>query len=89
MVRKHRYTRDGWEIDIYCDELEGLIIAERELASVDEPVNPPPWLHVFKNVTSWLSNQQLADLARFLRSNTVNGPIRDYICNLFVPHNFV
>jgi len=85
VLHKRRYLRDGWEVDVFGRELRGLVIAEREIKSEDEPVQPPQWMQVFKNVTSWLSNQELALLARELRKQPLEISIRDYVCNRFMP----
>jgi adenylate cyclase len=33
-----------WEVDVYSGENAGLVTAEAELASEDEPIELPPWL---------------------------------------------
>ena len=33
-----------WEVDVYCGDNAGLVIAEIELASEDETVDLPPWI---------------------------------------------
>lgn len=38
------YGGHTWEIDVFEGENEGLIVAELELAAVDEPFDIPPWL---------------------------------------------
>lgn len=42
---RHRVLAAGrlWEIDVFAGENEGLILAEVELASPDEPLALPPW----------------------------------------------
>jgi adenylate cyclase len=34
-----------WEIDVFFGDNEGLIVAEVELASVDEEVKLPDWIY--------------------------------------------
>lgn len=43
---RHTITHDGhlWEVDEFLGENEGLIIAEIELDSENEPFTHPPWL---------------------------------------------
>lgn len=59
-IRKTRYTVDGWEIDYFHDKLEGLVLVERELESLNSNVSIPDWMHEPFEVTETLSNQQLA-----------------------------
>ncbi|HET7041704.1 MAG TPA: CYTH domain-containing protein [Gemmatimonadales bacterium] len=39
----HPYAGHTWEVDVFDGENRGLILAEVELASADEPVRIPPW----------------------------------------------
>ncbi|MCH2224932.1 MAG: CYTH domain-containing protein [Crocinitomicaceae bacterium] len=52
-IRKHRYLIEyegkTWEVDVFHDKLEGLILAELEVASIDETFLKPSW--VTKNVS--------------------------------------
>lgn len=43
--RRHVELHGGrtWEIDVFLGDNEGLVVAEIELASEDEPVDPPAW----------------------------------------------
>jgi adenylate cyclase len=47
LIDKVRHTEQHggktWEIDVFHGENEGLVIAEVELASEDEPIAVPPW----------------------------------------------
>ncbi len=47
-LEKTRYHVDygghRWDIDVFHGENEGLVVAELELASEDEPFQRPPWL---------------------------------------------
>lgn len=46
-VRKLRYqvpwAGRTWEVDVFRDRNEGLVIAELELDSIDEEISAPPW----------------------------------------------
>ena len=41
-VRKVRYRKGRWEVDVYGGHLEGLVVAEVELEAEDEPLPKPP-----------------------------------------------
>jgi adenylate cyclase len=47
LIEKVRHTEEHagktWEIDVFGGENEGLVVAELELASEDEPFEQPPW----------------------------------------------
>lgn len=62
-IRKRRYYRDGWEVDIYEGRLTGLIKAEFEMRHEDQPVVMPPWMHDAVEVTDTVSDELLAKLA--------------------------
>lgn len=62
-LKKERRVIQGWEIDTFKPPLEGIIIAERELASRDEKLVLPPWFKDTVEVTDTLTNHQLARLA--------------------------
>ena len=91
VLRKKRYERDGWEVDEFEKPLKGLVIAEKEVKSADESIEPPSWMCVYKDVTSWLTNQELACLARELRKNPLlpgEHSIREYVCERFMPREY-
>ncbi|HVY80314.1 MAG TPA: CYTH domain-containing protein [Steroidobacteraceae bacterium] len=48
VVRKNRYVIEHagskWEVDEFLDDNAGLVVAEIELQSEDEPFSRPPWL---------------------------------------------
>ena len=48
VVRKTRYRIPHrgltWEVDVFYDDNQGLVLAEVELDSVDQPVDPPDWV---------------------------------------------
>lgn len=47
LIEKVRHTEEHagktWEIDVFGGENEGLVVAELELGSEDEPFERPPW----------------------------------------------
>ena len=64
-VEKVRHTIGRWEIDVYGGRYEGLILAEVELESEDEPLpDPPPGLELVREITrqTGLSARGLASL---------------------------
>ncbi len=71
--RRHRVLFGGhiWEIDVFEAPFEGLVLAEVELASRDEPVELPPWAG--EEVTG-APEYQNANLARAGRAP--GGPAR-------------
>ena len=48
VIEKTRYTvkhmQHSWEIDVFSGENQGLIVAEIELSSPDEPFETPSWI---------------------------------------------
>lgn len=62
-LEKTRYYREGWEVDFFHGALEGLVIAEYEMLSVDQEVKLPSWISEAQEVTDSLTNQHLARLA--------------------------
>src|SRR3989344_5303364 len=64
---KERWLIEGWEIDLYEPPLEGVIIAEKEMATPDEKLFLPSWLKGITEVTETLTNHHLARLASDLR----------------------
>lgn len=63
--RRHVVSFEGkrWEIDVFAADNAGLVIAELELASEDEPFSRPPWLR----------DEVSAD-PRYYNSNLVKSP---------------
>lgn len=61
-LRKTRYHIDGLEVDVYHDELTGLVIAEREFASenASREFIPPWWLGEEVTEDKRYKNQSLA-----------------------------
>ncbi len=63
--RRHVIMHEGkrWEVDVFEGENAGLVIAELELASEDEPFARPPWLR-----------EEVSDDPRYYNSNLVKSP---------------
>ncbi|HUH13312.1 MAG TPA: hypothetical protein VMK65_09390 [Longimicrobiales bacterium] len=60
-VEKTRYRVGRWEVDVYGGALEGIVVAECELFSADEPLPPAPeGLHLLREVTDHLTAHALA-----------------------------
>lgn len=62
-VEKTRYTIGRWEIDVYRGRFEGLVLAEAELESEDEPLPAAPdGLDLLREITAdaGLTNRGLA-----------------------------
>ena len=81
-LRKHRYrlpvegTMDRtWEVDLFQDNLAGLVVVEQELPSRDTPVERPSWVHKWTEVTDFLTNQHLARLETELQGVYEERPI--------------
>jgi len=70
-LEKMRHYVDGWEIDVFQGPLYGIILAEKEIGSIDESVELPPSLKSIFNevreVTDSLTNHDLARLATDLK----------------------
>ena len=75
-LKKERRVIQGWEIDTFKPPLEGIIIAERELASLDEKLVLPPWFKGVTEVTDTLTNHQLARLASELRNDVLKEVLK-------------
>lgn len=73
VLEKVRFTRDGWEVDLYCGLLSGIVIAEKELARADEEVLLPGWIGEGIEVTAILTNLHLARFATSLKSQGFDG----------------
>lgn len=68
---KSRHVLDGWEVDIMDEHLHGVILAEKELESVDEDCPLPTWIQEATEVTESLSNYDLALAGTKMRSSTL------------------
>lgn len=67
LIEKIRYVVEyhgkRWEVDEFRGENEGLVLAEIELASKDEPVDLPPWI-----------GEEVSHDARYFNANLVEHP---------------
>ena len=67
LVEKTRYEIEWagrvWEIDVFAGDNEGLVVAEVELASEDEPVEIPPWV-----------GEEVSGDPRYYNANLVDDP---------------
>lgn len=64
-LSKTRHRAGRWELDVYRDKLEGLVVAECELEDAEEPLpDPPPGVSLGREITDRLdlTAQQLARL---------------------------
>lgn len=78
-LTKIRYYRDGWEVDYYQGPLEGLVIAEFEMADPSVAVTLPPWIPRAVEVTHSITNRHLARMASCLRGQKIDRPVREYL----------
>ncbi len=63
-IRKRRYyTSDGFEVNFYRDNLDGLITVEREMTSPDLRLKTPGWAHDPVEVTDTVCDKLLASLS--------------------------
>jgi len=71
VIKKTRYhiyiDKHTWEIDVFEDENEGLVIAEIELESESEPFTKPDW-----------AGQDVSDDPRYYNVCLVSHPYRDW-----------
>ncbi|MEM7135942.1 MAG: CYTH domain-containing protein [Myxococcota bacterium] len=71
LIEKVRYvTAVGphtWEIDVFEGENDGLVVAEIELATEDEPFERPAWL-----------GDEVTDDPRYFNANLVQMPFREW-----------
>lgn len=73
-LSKIRIKLDRWEVDIYGPPLGGIIMAECEMASVDERIDLPSWVrNCGIEVTNSITNLHLARLATDLRGLNVSS----------------
>jgi len=71
VLRKMRYIREGWFVDVYQGMLTGIVIAEREILSANECVRLPDWLPDAENATDWLTDRLLV---RFQATRSIVAP---------------
>jgi len=71
LIEKVRHAEEHggktWEIDVFGGDNEGLVVAELELDSEDEPFTRPPW------VTDEVSHDP-----RYYNANLVKAPYRSW-----------
>lgn len=79
VLEKLRHRMGRWEVDVFRGELEGLVLAEIELAREDEPLPPPPsGVELLREVTDdgAFTNQRLAALSETEARRLVEGAYR-------------
>jgi adenylate cyclase len=66
---RHPVQHEGktWEIDVFGGDNEGLVLAELELASEDEPFAVPPW-----------ATEEVSRDPRYYNSNLARAPYRSW-----------
>jgi len=71
LIDKVRHTEQHggktWEIDVFHGENEGLVLAELELASEDEPFTAPPW-----------AIEEVSHDPRYYNASLVKAPYRTW-----------
>jgi len=71
MIEKYRnivyYAGDRWEIDEFEGDNRGLIVAELELRSPDQPFEKPPWL-----------GQEVTGQVRYFNSALLQNPYKNW-----------
>jgi adenylate cyclase len=71
LIEKVRHTEQHagktWEIDVFGGENEGLVLAELELSSEDEPFTAPPWVR-----------EEVSHDGRYYNANLVREPYRTW-----------
>lgn len=66
---RHRYQVGSrlWEVDVFADENEGLVVAEVELQSATEALELPDWVA-----------REVSEDARFFNSSLIRHPFREW-----------
>ena len=71
VVEKTRYKVDFagnvWEIDVFAGDNEGLLMAEVELESIDQPIKIPPWI-----------GREVTNDSRYYNSYLAKCPFKDW-----------
>ena len=71
VIEKTRYTvkhmQHSWEIDVFSGENQGLIVAEIELSSPDEPFETPSWI-----------GEEVSNDARYYNACLVRNPYKTW-----------
>lgn len=70
-INKERYLypmgKHTWEIDVFKDDNEGLIVAEIELESEDEIFEKPDWI-----------KKEVTGIKKYYNSNLIKKPYKDW-----------
>lgn len=71
LIDKQRYKEvhggKVWEIDVFHGDNQGLVVAEIELATEDEPFEIPPW-----------ALREVSADARYFNANLIRHPFKDW-----------
>jgi len=71
LIEKTRYLVPfggrTWEIDVFEGDNRGLVVAEVELASEDQPLTLPPWVA-----------REVTDDPRYFNANLVQNPFKNW-----------
>lgn len=71
LIEKVRHTEEHagktWQIDVFGGENEGLVVAELELLSEDEPFTAPPWVR-----------EEVSHDPRYYNANLGKAPYRTW-----------
>ena len=71
LIEKTRYRQlvagKTWEIDVFHGDNTGLVVAEVEVASESEPIEPPPWL-----------GPEVSNDPRYFNSNLISNPYKNW-----------
>lgn len=79
LISKIRRVLDGWEINFFCGALTGLILAEYERKSIDDPTILPSWITEAEEVTDWLDNAQLARIGYEIKQSGYTGSVLELL----------
>lgn len=63
LIRKRRYFAGEWQVNVYSDKLDGLLLVEREMDSPDRELALPLWMHDPVEVTDTVCDELLSKLA--------------------------
>jgi CYTH domain-containing protein len=71
LIEKTRYRQSfagkTWEIDVFHGDNAGLVVAEVEVASESELIEPPPWL-----------GPEVSGDSRYFNSNLISNPYKNW-----------
>jgi adenylate cyclase len=71
LIEKTRYRQSfagkTWEIDVFHGDNAGLVVAEVEVASESESIEPPPWL-----------GPEVSGDSRYFNSNLISNPYKNW-----------